>query len=176
MLAVIRPDEWNLPLFLHVLGAMALVGSLAAVVAGLLVASRRDRDVPAALARFGFWTLIVLVLPSYILMRIGAEWIESKGVRRSSRGAGLARVRLPRRRPRRAALARRAHPLGHRPLSRPSSGRAAADARPDRRRDRGDPPRRVSRRGLGDDGEAGLVTERPSAVTKRRRDQARTVR
>jgi hypothetical protein len=31
MLAAIRPDSVNLPLFLHVLGAMLLVGSLFAV-------------------------------------------------------------------------------------------------------------------------------------------------
>ena len=29
MLALIRPDDWNLPLFLHVLGATILVGAMA---------------------------------------------------------------------------------------------------------------------------------------------------
>ncbi len=29
VLASIRPDSWNFPLFLHVLGAMILVGGLA---------------------------------------------------------------------------------------------------------------------------------------------------
>ena len=28
MIALIRPDSWNFPLFLHVLGAMILVGGL----------------------------------------------------------------------------------------------------------------------------------------------------
>ena len=28
LLAVVRPDRWNFPLFLHVLGAMILVGGL----------------------------------------------------------------------------------------------------------------------------------------------------
>ena len=32
MLAMIRPDSWNLPLFLHVLGAIALFGGTLAVV------------------------------------------------------------------------------------------------------------------------------------------------
>ena len=32
MLAAIRPDSWNLPLFLHVLGAMVLAGGTGAVV------------------------------------------------------------------------------------------------------------------------------------------------
>ena len=31
MLAVIRPDSWNLPLFLHVLGATVLFGATATV-------------------------------------------------------------------------------------------------------------------------------------------------
>jgi hypothetical protein len=78
ILAVLRPDDWNLPLFLHVLGAMMLVGSLTAVVTGLVVASRPNGDVQTALSRFGFRTLFALVLPSYVLMRIGAEWIRSK--------------------------------------------------------------------------------------------------
>ncbi len=78
ILAVLRPDDWDLPLFLHVLGAMLLVGSLTAVVTGLVVASRPDGDVQTALSRFGFRTLVALVLPSYIVMRIGAEWIRSK--------------------------------------------------------------------------------------------------
>jgi hypothetical protein len=78
MLAVLRPDDWNLPLFLHVLGAMMLVGSLAAVATGLLLAWRPDGAARVALARFGFRTLFALVLPSYVLMRIGAEWIRSK--------------------------------------------------------------------------------------------------
>ena len=29
-LAAIRPDEWNLPLFVHVLGAIVLVGGVMA--------------------------------------------------------------------------------------------------------------------------------------------------
>jgi hypothetical protein len=78
MLAVLRPDDWNLPLFLHVLGAMTLVGSLAAVVTGLLVASARDGAASIALTRFGFRMMLVFVLPSYVLMRIGAQWIWSK--------------------------------------------------------------------------------------------------
>jgi hypothetical protein len=68
-LAVIRPDEWNLPLFLHVLGAMLLVGTL--LLAGLVLFARRD-------AGLGFRVLLVGVLPSYLLMRIAGEWIASE--------------------------------------------------------------------------------------------------
>ena len=38
MLALIRPDSWNFPLFLHVLGAIVLAGSIGAVT--VLVRSR----------------------------------------------------------------------------------------------------------------------------------------
>ena len=68
-LAVIRPGEWNLPLFLHVLGAMLLVGTL--LLAGLVLFARRD-------AGLGFRVLLVGVLPSYLLMRIAGEWIASE--------------------------------------------------------------------------------------------------
>jgi hypothetical protein len=68
-LAVIRPDEWDLPLFLHVLGAMLLVGTL--LLAGLVLFARRD-------AGLGFRVLLLGVLPSYILMRVGGEWIASE--------------------------------------------------------------------------------------------------
>lgn len=74
-LAVIRPDEWNLPLFVHVLGAMALVGTLMIVAHALFAAGRADDPTP--LTRFGFKALILGVLPSYIVMRIGAQWVEA---------------------------------------------------------------------------------------------------
>lgn len=69
LVAVIRPDEWNLPLFLHVLGAMLLVGTL--LLAGLVLFARRDPGL-------GFRILLVGVLPSYLLMRIAGEWIASE--------------------------------------------------------------------------------------------------
>lgn len=75
MLAAIRPDSWNFPLLLHVFGAMVLVGGLVTAVTALILGWRRDT---AAYTRFAFWTLLVLVLPSYIVMRVGAEWIFSK--------------------------------------------------------------------------------------------------
>ena len=75
-LAAIRPDDLNLPLFVHVLGAMLLVGSVLAA-AGALLTPAGEGD-PAGLRRFAFRTLLIAGLPSYILMRIGAEWLYSK--------------------------------------------------------------------------------------------------
>jgi hypothetical protein len=75
VLAAIRPDSWNLPLFLHVLGAMVLVGATLAALTALVAGWRRDA---APYTRFAFWTLLVVGLPAFVLMRAGAQWIYSK--------------------------------------------------------------------------------------------------
>jgi hypothetical protein len=77
MLAIVRPDAWNLPLFVHVAGAMLLVGALVVVLAVTAGALRRGEDA-AVLTRLGFRTLLLGVLPAYIVMRVGAEWIASE--------------------------------------------------------------------------------------------------
>ena len=77
VLAAIRADSVNLPLLLHVLGAMLLVGTLLAV-GFATVLGRRSPDNAPGLARFSLKTLLLGVLPSYILMRVGAQWTESE--------------------------------------------------------------------------------------------------
>ena len=78
-LAAIRADSVNFPLFLHVLGAMLLVGLLLAVSAAILIGWRRtDPAEVVGLTRMGLWTLVVGVFPAYLLMRIGAQWTESE--------------------------------------------------------------------------------------------------
>lgn len=73
MIAYSRPF---LPLFLHILGAMTLVGAMLAVLV-LTVAAWRRPEV-AALRRAAFRTLLIVAIPAWIAMRIGAEWIYSK--------------------------------------------------------------------------------------------------
>lgn len=74
-LAIIRPDDWKLPLFLHILGAMVLVGGL--VLAGTsLFGAWRQGD--AATLRSGYRALLIAVIPGWLVMRIAAEWIVSK--------------------------------------------------------------------------------------------------
>ena len=75
VLGAIRPDDWNLPLFLHVLGAMALVGALVLVV--LSLASARGGDSAAGL-RLAYRSLLFGAIPAWIVMRLGAQWIASK--------------------------------------------------------------------------------------------------
>jgi hypothetical protein len=72
VLAVSRPSDWNLPLFVHVLGAMILVGGLLTCGA-TLVSARGD----VRFLRLGYWSLLAVALPGWILMRIGAQWIYS---------------------------------------------------------------------------------------------------
>jgi hypothetical protein len=75
VLAIIRPDEWNLPLFVHILGAMVLVGALF-LSAVALIASWRSGS--ASLIRLAYMSLFYGALPGYIVFRAGAEWIVSK--------------------------------------------------------------------------------------------------
>ena len=72
--AAVRPDSWNLPLLVHVLGALILVGGLFAG-ASTLALARGD----ARLLRLGYWSLLALALPGWIVMRVGAGWVASKG-------------------------------------------------------------------------------------------------
>ena len=74
MVAAVRPDEWNLPLFLHVLGAMTLVGTF--VVAVVAFAGARA-GAPGA-HRLGFRALLWAGVPSYLVMRIFAQVIADK--------------------------------------------------------------------------------------------------
>jgi type IV secretory pathway VirB2 component (pilin) len=76
VLAVIRPDSWNLPLFLHVLGGMVLVGVLVAGAVALLAARRQEHA--TRLRRFAFRLLLFAGLPAYIAMFVSGEWMSSK--------------------------------------------------------------------------------------------------
>jgi hypothetical protein len=77
MLAAVRPDAWNLPLIVHVAGAMLLVGALAVVLAATAAGLRRG-DSAAVLVGLGFRALLLGVLPAYVVMRAGAEWVASE--------------------------------------------------------------------------------------------------
>jgi hypothetical protein len=58
----------NLALFVHVLGAMVLVGSLVLVITALAADN----------LRLGYRTLLLAVIPSWIVMRVSAQWILSE--------------------------------------------------------------------------------------------------
>ena len=74
----IRPDSWNLPLLLHVGGAMALVASVTVAAIALIQGWRTSDASAASLKRFGAKTLLYAAIPSYFVMRIAAQWVESR--------------------------------------------------------------------------------------------------
>lgn len=76
LLAAIRPDNWNFPLLLHVLGASLLLGGLVTAVSAQLLGWRAQ--LPAAALGYGrlaFRSLLFVAFPAWWLMRIGADWI-----------------------------------------------------------------------------------------------------
>jgi phosphoglycerol transferase MdoB-like AlkP superfamily enzyme len=75
LLAAIRPDDWNFPLFLHLVGAMTLVGALLLVAVSLAGAAQGGS---VATLRLGFRGLLFAALPAWILMRVTAEWLASE--------------------------------------------------------------------------------------------------
>jgi hypothetical protein len=75
MLAVLR-SAGELPLFLHVLGSMALFGALGTVVVLALVGWRHPA--PAPLARGSFGTLLAVALPSWVVMYVFAYTTKSE--------------------------------------------------------------------------------------------------
>lgn len=75
LLAAVRPHSWDFAVFVHVVGAMTLVGGLVTAAGAGLIGWR---DPNGALRRFAALTLFAVALPGWIVMRVGAEWIYSK--------------------------------------------------------------------------------------------------
>jgi hypothetical protein len=75
VLALVRPDSWDLPLFVHIFGAMLLVGALTLSAVSLIAAWRSGS---APLTKLGFMSLFYGAIPGYIVMRGGAAWIAHK--------------------------------------------------------------------------------------------------
>jgi hypothetical protein len=73
LLAAARPDSWDFPLLVHLVGVVLLVGGILTA-AALLGYARGD----TRFLRLGYWTLLALALPGWVLMRTGGEWLYSK--------------------------------------------------------------------------------------------------
>ena len=79
MLAAIRPDDWNFPLLLHVLGASILLGALVTAVTAQLLAWKRSSPTDVvSFGRFSFRTLLFVAIPAWFLMRLAGEWIATR--------------------------------------------------------------------------------------------------
>jgi hypothetical protein len=70
-----RPDSWDLPLFLHIFGAMVSVGALSLSVLSLAGAWRSGSE---ALTRLGYRALLWGAVPGYVVLRGAAQWIANK--------------------------------------------------------------------------------------------------
>ena len=74
-IALIRPHDWTIPLFVHIFGAMLLVGALTLAAISLIAAWRTGS---AKLTRLGFMSVFYGAIPGWIIMRGGAQWIAHK--------------------------------------------------------------------------------------------------
>jgi hypothetical protein len=73
--AAIRPHDIDLVLLFHVLGAMVLVGALITA-SGMAIIGWSDAS--DTLRRLSYRVLLFVAFPGYIVMRIFAQWVESK--------------------------------------------------------------------------------------------------
>ena len=69
VLGTIRPNDWEFPLFLHVLGALTLTVALLFSV---------WRGGSAAGVRLALRSLTLGVIPAWLVLRVSAEWIADK--------------------------------------------------------------------------------------------------
>lgn len=73
MLAAIRPPGQDFPVLLHIVGATIVFGALLASASSLAFARGEVR-----LLRVGYFSLLFVALPGWILMRLSGEWIYRK--------------------------------------------------------------------------------------------------
>jgi hypothetical protein len=73
-----RGSGTNLPLFVHLLGALATFGGVATVAAVGWAARQRDDDQALLLRRVAWRTLLFVVIPGFIALRAGAQWVQDK--------------------------------------------------------------------------------------------------
>jgi phage shock protein PspC (stress-responsive transcriptional regulator) len=66
--------DYEFPLFLHIIGAMGLLGALLLAATALATGPGGARGS----LRLGFRALLLAALPSYVIMRVGAQWTESE--------------------------------------------------------------------------------------------------
>lgn len=73
MLAAIRPAGQDFPLLLHIVGATIVFGALLASATSIAFARGQVR-----MLRVGYFSLLLVALPGWILMRLSGEWIYRK--------------------------------------------------------------------------------------------------
>ena len=92
MVAAIRPESWNLPLFLHVLGATLTFGTTATVAILGFAGLSADADRSLWLRRLTFRIAFAVMVPAFILMRGAGQWIVVKEYPGSAKTPGWVDV------------------------------------------------------------------------------------
>jgi hypothetical protein len=79
VLADVRSTAVNYALLFHVLGASILVGSLVTAVGMQALGWTREASSSGLMfARLSFRTLLIVSVPAWVVMRMGAAWVASK--------------------------------------------------------------------------------------------------
>jgi type IV secretory pathway VirB6-like protein len=73
LLAAIRPAGQDFPVLLHIVGATIVFGALLASAASIALARGQIR-----LFRLGYFSLLFVALPGWILLRLSGEWVYRK--------------------------------------------------------------------------------------------------
>lgn len=65
----------GVPLYVHVVGATVLFGGVLAVTILAFASSWRPLEQAQLLLRLAFWSTLLLLVPAWIAMRIGGQWV-----------------------------------------------------------------------------------------------------
>jgi hypothetical protein len=88
-----RPDSWDLPLFLHVLGSTLTFGTTATVaILGFAGVKAADTERSLWLRRLAFRVAFGVLVPAFILMRGAGQWIVGKEFPGSAKTPGWVDV------------------------------------------------------------------------------------
>ena len=90
MTASICGPGCGFPLFLHVFGAIVLVGAIATVAIVTWFSLRRPLEQARVLRRMAFTTMLAVVWPGWLAMRLAGQWVLSQdlysGIEKSDPG------------------------------------------------------------------------------------------
>lgn len=75
------------PLYVHVLGSLVLFGGVLAVTVLAFAAQSQPLQRAIVLHRIAFWTTLGLVVPAFVAMRLGGQWVlDHEGLDRNEPG------------------------------------------------------------------------------------------
>jgi len=73
---ILRPDNWDLPLFVHVLGSTVLFGTvLTAALLSVAAVRSGAGELAPLFSRLAFRTAVFGVIPAWVVARVAGQWI-----------------------------------------------------------------------------------------------------